>query len=193
MKKRITTFFKQVRGGVRLGFEKSMAKNRWKQQIKEDALIPTHAFSFNFKDEMITTEVIIWDDYILACALSVPPEVPCCGINTDGLIIVNEAFMKESNEFKIMGILHELEHISLKHHENMDNVAKRFGKIGKNYIQADIEVDHAVAEKIGKEGKEAVIDWLKYYCEKMDSFMASKYNFPENEPFKQRIEALEAS
>jgi hypothetical protein len=168
-----------------------MARGRLNRQIKDDAILPTHTFSFDLEGETITTQVIVWNDWLLACGLSIPPEIPACGINPDGLIIVNEAFMKESEEFQIITILHELEHINLKHHENMDdNGAKKFGKIGKNYTKADIEADHAVGEKVGKE---AVIDWLKYYCAIMDSFMASKYNFPENEPFKQRIEALEGS
>jgi len=191
MRMGIISYLKGIKGCIKLGIEKGMAKNRLKQQIKDSAILPTHTFSFNLEDETITTQVIVWNDWMLACALSVPPEIPACGINPDGLIIVNEAFMKELDEFRIIGILHELEHINLEHHKDMDNnAAKRFGKIGKNYIQADIEVDHAVAEKVGKE---TVIDWLKYYCAIMDSFMASKYNFPENEPFKQRIEALEAS
>jgi hypothetical protein len=193
MKMGIVAYFKALKGIFRINYEKGMARGRLNRQVKDDEILPTHTFSFNLKDEMITTQVIIWDDYLLACGLSIPPEIPACGINAAGLIIVNEAFMKEPDEFKVIGILHELEHINLKHHENMDdNAAKKFGKVGKNYIQADIEADHAVGEKVGKE---VVIDWLKYYCAIMDSFMASKYNFPENEnePFKQRIEALEAS
>ncbi len=191
MKMGIVAYFKTLKGVFIINYEKGMARGRLKQQIKEDVILPTRTLSFNLKDEMITTEVVIWDDWLLACGLSIPPEIPACAINADGLIIVNEAFMKESLEFQIMTILHEIGHLNLKHHENMDdNGVKRFGKVGKNYIQAEIEADHAVVEKVGKE---AVIDWLKYYMMIMDDFMAVKYNFPENEPFKQRIEALEAS
>ena len=96
--------------------------------------------------------------------------------------------MEETEEFRFMCILHELEHITREHYKNMDNVAKPSGRIGKSYIEADLEVDREVAKKVGKE---TYIKWLKYYSTKMDNFMTSEYAFPENKIFRQRIEALE--
>jgi hypothetical protein len=190
MKMGIVARFKALKGLAILGFKKGVAKNRLKHQIKQEAILPTYPFSFELGDEVTAGQVIVSDDWVLASGLSIPPELPGCGINLDGLIIVNEAFMKESDEFKLIGILHELEHIRLEHHKNMDNAVDGIGRLGEGYIEADIEADHAVAEKVGKE---AYLIWLKYFCAKVGDFMAVKYNLPENELFRQRIEALEVS